>query len=468
MLRSFLARSEPFLSRLRPVRHLCARLYCNGVAGRRRTVPNPGGGPKHLYVGLDDSNGHALYKLDVADMAGDDSDMETNVSTGGAEEPQPLPPPLFRLFFCSFGAAAQFNALGSKIVVTTGSRPSKGLTLVYDTKTAKQDIRPFVPGGLRGIYRTVVAGDKMYAYCPYRPALYNLRDARAHPRPALYNIRHARADHESDDDHDGMDKSESESGDDDDGTDKSESDDDEPEPELDDSDEEDLNVLRERAEGRWIWKRNPMSIPRGARDTAFYATAGPALHPDGRTIFLSTVNHIWDSKEVRSTFSLDTDRPGGEWTRVGDWNLPFETRAHYDRDLDALVGIKNLKDTRRTHHLSASGDFREDFIPHLCSCDLPATTGGNPTPQPAWRLCKEKLTFMQAPLRPLCRTLVHTGRGRFCLVEVAPPLEGFKAKPCLSYGKNGDLMATPLRPGRLYRVSSDDPLHIGQPSAFWI
>jgi hypothetical protein len=307
----------------------------------------------------------------------------------------------------------------------------------------KQDIRPFVPDGLTGHYNTMAAGDKLYAFCNHGLPLYYLRDARAHP--------------ESGD----LDTDESES--------KSAAHN--YEPESYDSDEEHLNTWRGRAEERWAWKRSPVSIPCGATGGAlvkgrtFYVTAGQAVHPDGRTIFLSTCDEHRPSKEFTSTFSLDTGRPGAEWTRLGDWHLPFMSKASYDRDMDAWVGIEHCEDTN-SHH--------------LCSCDLPSA-GEDPTPQPAWRLCKERLTFMQAPLRSMCRTLVHTGRGRFCLVEVAPPPGG--ARRCVdvdqdhllqltmfraSYGKNGELMATPLRPGRLYRMFSYDALGINQPPAFWM
>ena len=134
------------------------------------------GGHKHLYVALDDSNGYALHKLDVSDLAGDDSDMESDVATSGMEEPQPLPQPVLRLSFRSFGDAAEFNALGSKIVVTTGSRchdreSSKCLTLVYDTKTTKHDIFPFVLDALTGCYNTLAVSHKLYAFSPQTTAL---------------------------------------------------------------------------------------------------------------------------------------------------------------------------------------------------------------------------------------------------------------------------------------------------------
>jgi hypothetical protein len=384
-----------------------------------------------------------LYKLNEADLAGDDSDMGSVVSTGGGmEELQRLPQPVLRLSFRSFGKA-NFNALGSKIVVTTGSlctgrENSKCLTLVYDTKTGKQDIQPFVPDGLTGIYNTMAVGHKLYAFDTFRLPLYYLHDARAHPESA------------------------------DDGKDKSESESDSTDGDLldpDDSDEEhDMNLLREASEERWTWKKSPMSIP-CSPDNEFrtFYTAGHAVHPDGRTIFLSTVDN-YPRKNLHGTFSLDldTDQPGGgEWTHLGEWKLPFHSQANYDRELDAWVSFTYSEDTDGQH---------------LYSCDLPAT-GGNPTPRPAWRLCKEQLTFMQAPLNAMCRTVVHTGPGRFCLVEVAPYIR-FNHRRCLdvdqdllqvtmfraTYGKNGELLATPLRPGRLYLIPAYDP----QPPAFWM
>jgi hypothetical protein len=339
---------------------------------------------------------------------------------------------------------AQFNALGSKIVVTTGSlctgrESSKCLTLVYDTKTEKQDIQPFVPDGLTGTYDTLVVGHKLYAFDRHRLPFYYLRDARAHP--------------ESDDD---------------DGTDVSASASNEIGIPDDSDEEEDIDTLREQAEERWIWKRSPVSIPCGAdRESRTFYASGHAVHSDGRTIFFSTVDDFCPRKDMRGTFSLDTDQPGGsEWTHLGKWGLPFYGKADYDRELDAWVTFTYSEDTKGQH---------------LCSCDLPATDG-NPTPLPSWKLCKDQLTFMKAPLRAMCRKLVHTGLGRFCLVEVASYTRLNPRRRCLdvdqdllqvtmfraTYGKNGELIATPLRPSRLYLIPAYDPISIGQPPAFWM
>ncbi|KAL6651335.1 hypothetical protein ACP70R_010260 [Stipagrostis hirtigluma subsp. patula] len=38
-----------------------------------------------------------------------------------------------------------------------------------------------------------------------------------------------------------------------------------------------------------------------------------------------------------STFAFDMERI--EWTRLGDWLLPFKGQAYYDGELDAWVGL---------------------------------------------------------------------------------------------------------------------------------
>jgi hypothetical protein len=80
------------------------------------------------------------------------------------------------------------------------------------------------------------------------------------------------------------------------------------ESESNDSGEDDMSTLRERAEEQWTWKRSPTSIPCGAGAAAslerltFYVTSGLAVHPDERTIFLSTVHETRPRKEIMSTF----------------------------------------------------------------------------------------------------------------------------------------------------------------------
>ena len=112
-------------------------------------------------------------------------------------------------------------------------------------------------------------------------------------------------------------------------------------------------------------------------------------------------------------------------------------------------------------------------------------------PAPAWKTAEERLTFLDAPLKPMhSHVLLPMGctgddddggrGGMFCLVERTLPQgvtksryirEGeksllrvtmFRAK----YGKNGELVTVPLRPGRSYLVSRYVPNF--DVSAFWI
>uniref|UniRef100_A0A0D3FVV3 Uncharacterized protein n=1 Tax=Oryza barthii TaxID=65489 RepID=A0A0D3FVV3_9ORYZ len=106
----------------------------------------------------------------------------------------------------------------------------------------------------------------------------------------------------------------------------------------DDDDEKD-KYYRNRLTERWSWRTStsPPPFSGGRRIT------GHALHPDGRTIFVSVEKtharrHPGDEDdEEDGTFSYDTER-GGEWTRRGGWHLPFKGQAHYDRHLDAWGG----------------------------------------------------------------------------------------------------------------------------------
>ncbi|WVZ55797.1 hypothetical protein U9M48_006413 [Paspalum notatum var. saurae] len=81
--------------------------------------------------------------------------------------------------------------------------------------------------------------------------------------------------------------------------------------------------------------------------------------------------------------------------------LPFTGRAHYDRKLDAWVGLCRFKE----------GAGR------LCCCDVPPAAGRCET-MPAWKLGKDAF-FVEDPStwRHLGATLVYMGDSRFCLAE---------------------------------------------------
>ncbi|XBI86594.1 hypothetical protein VPH35_094524 [Triticum aestivum] len=171
--------------------------------------------------------------------------------------------------------------------------------------------------------------------------------------------------------------------------------------------------------------------------------------PDGRTIFASS----------SFTFSLDTE--GCQSARRGDWRLPFHGQGYYTTT------------TVTWTHGGSKGH------PYLCSCDVPKLVDAEvPVQEPARKMCDEELTFLQTPVSFGCRTLVHTGRGQFCLVEVVPAIDAngeeatyftqcllhvtmFRAKHC----KDGNLVVTPCRPGRSYLVPN---CSLRLPGAFWI
>lgn len=94
----------------------------------------------------------------------------------------------------------------------------------------------------------------------------------------------------------------------------------------------------ERLTERWSWgsTSSPPPPPFGGGRRRI---TGYALHPDGRTIFVSvakrTPDHddVGDRPDEEVTFSYDTER--AEWARRGGWLLPFDGQAHYDAELDA-------------------------------------------------------------------------------------------------------------------------------------
>ncbi|CAN6307768.1 unnamed protein product [Urochloa humidicola] len=189
----------------------------------------------------------------------------------------------------------------------------------------------------------------------------------------------------------------------------------------------------EPSDESWSWTTVEPLPPFDSRHVSSYA-----LHPDGRTIFMSVKG--WSSstttrdKDKRSsTFTFDTERM--EWTHLGEWLLPFKGRAHYDRELDAWVGICRFKE--------GAG--------HVYCCDVPpATAGCNATTMPAWKLGKD-LIFDEGSSGHSGATLVYMGDSRFCLIESRMP-EYYQpprvlAITCfgLKYDKVGELVTTQYR-----------------------
>jgi hypothetical protein len=322
--------------------------------------------------------------------------------------------------------------VGSNLVVFSSRRgDSRGLTLVYDMETAAMEIENSLPRDLERCHKAMAAGDKLYAFRTYDGG----------DDSALHCFRRT-------------------------------------EPGGGDSDEEGLPYgIISRPDPRWAWERIPVPPPRpnlGGGSTSFLEDRhSSALHPDGRTISASVgrrcrspVEHAADE----GTIYLDTAT--GEWTRLGDWLLPFNGHAHYDGDLGAWVG------TRTVHSEEEGRGYK-----HLCTCEVPAPQGGA-TPEPEWMVAKERLTFLEPSLKPTSgRALVRaggSGGGMFCLVEPAVPLgvtcrnfmgagnkchlqvTMFRAK----YAMNGELITVPLGPGRSYIFSR----HVDyfSPDVFWV
>uniref|UniRef100_A0A0D9ZKS2 Uncharacterized protein n=1 Tax=Oryza glumipatula TaxID=40148 RepID=A0A0D9ZKS2_9ORYZ len=223
----------------------------------------------------------------------------------------------------------------------------------------------------------------------------------------------------------------------------------------DDDDEKD-KYYRNRLTERWSWRTStsPPPFSGGRRIT------GHALHPNGRTIFVSVEKtharrHPGDEDdEEDGTFSYDTER-GGEWTRRGGWRLPFKGQAHYNRHLDAWVGIG----------ASSSGAGGH---PRLVACDVVhlSDAADDPAPPPKWTACEETLTFLQGGA-PRERRVggdpklvpMGGGGGTFCVVESAPRAgleliglgsllgdgDKFELRVTVfhaKYGENGELLMT--------------------------
>ncbi|KAI5013897.1 hypothetical protein ZWY2020_054952 [Hordeum vulgare] len=465
MWRSFLARSQPVLSHLRrpsdaalppatpsspPPRGAHPRAYASGAVEDDAANSLPSS-RRHLYVILDEMRtGHGIYRLDVDGLDSGDAAAVTGMDTAGRAFQQTIPPPcrlpepVLRLGNSSVGSEANFAAVGSKIVVTGKTHRRYGnviITLVYDTKTARLDIEEPPPASFnllpwyhwRDCQRAVAVGNKLYMF-----------DHGCSPPHYLYQRQglEFQGGHFTQD--------------------------------------EDETMLDMRGQTmKWTWKDGPW-FPDQQDLRYVHPVQSLAVHPDGRTIFVSCFGDPNNQSEAPFTFSIDTEQDtqhGGGSSLRGDWSMPFQGRAYYDGHLDAWVGIRNISER-----------------PYLCSCDVPNLTDdhGDPQPEtlpaPEWRTCKEELSFLKGASG---RALVHTGRGRFCLVEATPvvPLEeGGEPSQCnrctmyrgnehllhvtmfcAKHGKDGELVIAPCRPGSSYLVpnyaknADENP-----PIAFWM
>ncbi|KAL6657236.1 hypothetical protein ACP70R_005016 [Stipagrostis hirtigluma subsp. patula] len=357
---------------------------------------------KHLYVVLDDQRlAYSVHKLDVDDdaaFAGAGAD-----SSSAARLPEP---PFLRLEVQRPGDRCHFSALGDKIIAFLRNRPLA--TLVHDTKTAAMAIGSPPPPALSShVYLTVAAADRLYVL-PNVSAhtageMYYLEEEPPLPPPAELAEQC---------------------------------------PEYASDEEEEMRRSWRRKQEKWAWSTVASSAMMPFNPV--HATCC-ALHPDGRTFFVSVERHPRNWME-HGTFSFDAGR--GVWTRHGGWLLPFRGRAFFDAELDAWVGL--------------------DERGHLCASNGVSRRGARRTP-PAWRRGREAVLRERDPERRLGAALAHMGGGgRFCLVERAVRA-GVETKRssigdgdgcvlyvstfCVRYGKDGELTTTARRDAGCYAVS---------------
>ncbi|KAL6893581.1 hypothetical protein ACP4OV_007679 [Aristida adscensionis] len=223
---------------------------------------------------------------------------------------------------------------------------------------------------------------------------------------------------------------------------------------------------------RWEKLRMP---PFNPRHVASYA-----VHPDGRTIFVST------SVDER-TFTFDSSQEAKfRWKRNGKWRLPFAGRAHFDGRLDAWVGL--------------SGD--PSTAGHLCASDVADVPSSSSSSRhgrrcPAFKISKEKLFGDDPAEKHVGATLVYIGGGSrsdFCLVQCICVEEDDGMDPdrmiyvqnkedlerpfrflvrlttfSLKYDKNGDLTIGSSGRVRCFRAPKGcSEFSLNAPVAFWM
>ena len=220
----------------------------------------------------------------------------------------------------------------------------------------------------------------------------------------------------------------------------------------------------------WSWTAVEPRPPFYASQVKCYA-----LHPDGRTLFVSAASR----RSHRSgTFSLDAERL--EWTRRGDWLLPFAGQAYFDADLEAWVGLCRERDNAG----------------RLCSCDVvaPVAAGELATP-PSWKIGEDML-FLEdysEQLRLGAKLVYMGGHSKFCLVELLfhkddehlgsgedkiwPPRPRPRRQRVVNlttfgvkYNKEGQLRTSMLQRGRackMYKRPCDSG-GSSNPMAFWL
>ncbi|RCV28553.1 hypothetical protein SETIT_5G413600v2 [Setaria italica] len=198
----------------------------------------------------------------------------------------------------------------------------------------------------------------------------------------------------------------------------------------------------------WSWYTSTTPPP----FTGYETIISYALHPDGRTIFMST--------DRRRTHSLDTSN--GVWRDLGEWTLPFRGQAYFDGELDAWVGWPPLQGgrirllvpsclTQRQRHGGAAAGV------HDSQGEAVFRRGG-----------EEKHPYG----RYLSATLTYMGDSKFCLVENALRSKNVLDAVLhvtlfgLKYHHKGELKTKIYRTNRSYALSKNT-LEFSH-AAFWM
>ncbi|KAJ1272566.1 hypothetical protein BS78_06G212300 [Paspalum vaginatum] len=137
-----------------------------------------------------------------------------------------------------------------------------------------------------------------------------------------------------------------------------------------------------------VWGWRPLPRPPPPHD-GYEVIAAHAVHPDGRTVFLTTCRGDCPGI-LRRMYAFDTEQRAWRWHA---WALPFEGAGHFDAELDAWVGL-----------------HRDG---HVCACRVPADDDSGSATQ---RRVEEKM-FCRDHKRHVRASLTCMGAGRFCLLE---------------------------------------------------